>query len=72
MLDAATSAINGLHLCEAAIHKQLGSRDVAAVVGMREGASLLKNIYYESAYKLHILDEILRYTQVRLEKVHLP
>ena len=27
------SAINGLHLCEAAIHEQFRSRDVAAVVG---------------------------------------
>src|ERR671935_1041962 len=27
------SAMNGLHLCEAAIHKQFRSRDVAAVVG---------------------------------------
>ena len=27
------SAIAGLHLCEAAIHKQFRSRDVAAVVG---------------------------------------
>jgi hypothetical protein len=25
--------MNGLHLCETAIHKQLRSRDVAAVVG---------------------------------------
>jgi hypothetical protein len=29
----AVSAINRLHLCEAAIHKQFRSRDVAAVVG---------------------------------------
>src|SRR5712691_3661993 len=29
----AVSAVNGLHLCEAAIHKQFRSRDVAAVVG---------------------------------------
>src|SRR5438876_11291944 len=29
----AVSALNGLHLCEAAIHKQFRSRDVAAVVG---------------------------------------
>ena len=28
-----TCAINGLHLCDAAIHKQFRSRDVAAVVG---------------------------------------
>src|SRR5713101_4576045 len=29
----AVSALNGLHLCEAAIHKQFRARDVAAVVG---------------------------------------
>src|SRR6266849_5963929 len=29
----AVSALNGLHLCEAAIHKQFRSRDVAAVIG---------------------------------------
>jgi hypothetical protein len=28
-----SSALNGLHLCQTAIHKQFRSRDVAAVVG---------------------------------------
>lgn len=32
----------------------------------------IKNIYYEKSYKLHTLDEILRNTQVRLERVELP
>ena len=32
----------------------------------------IKNIFYEKAYKLQTLDEILRYTEVRLEKVDLP
>jgi hypothetical protein len=31
-----TSAINGLHLREAAIHEQFRSRDVAAVVGCQK------------------------------------
>ena len=33
LVDAVLSAINGLHLCETAIHKQFCSRDVAAVAG---------------------------------------
>src|SRR5256885_6699659 len=32
LLMPCPSALNGLHLCEAAIHKQFRSRDVAAVV----------------------------------------
>ena len=32
----------------------------------------IKNIYYEKPYKLASLDEILRYTDVRLEQVELP
>ena len=32
-LRAVPSAMNDLHLCDAAIHKQFRSRDVAAVVG---------------------------------------
>lgn len=32
----------------------------------------IKNIYYEIPYKLHTLEEILRTTQVQLEKVELP
>src|SRR5262249_54824242 len=31
--DAVPWAVHGLHLCEAAVHKQFRSRDVAAVVG---------------------------------------
>src|SRR5437667_8216317 len=31
-----TPPCNGLHLCEAAIHKQFRSRDVAAVVGCKK------------------------------------
>ena len=31
----------------------------------------IKNIYYEVPYKLHTLDEILRHTQVHLEKVEM-
>jgi hypothetical protein len=34
------SAINALHLCDAAIHKQFRSRDVAAVVGCEKHYSL--------------------------------
>ena len=33
-------AINGLHFCHAAIHKQFGSRDVAAVVGCEKHCRL--------------------------------
>ncbi|MGH7831250.1 MAG: deoxycytidylate deaminase, partial [Candidatus Binatia bacterium] len=32
----------------------------------------IKNICYEVPYKLHTLDEILRHTEVRLEKIDLP
>lgn len=32
----------------------------------------IKNVYYEIPYKLHTLEEILRATQVQLEKVELP
>jgi dCMP deaminase len=32
----------------------------------------IKNVYYESPYKLHTLEEILRFTQVHLERVELP
>ena len=32
----------------------------------------IRNIYYERPYKLHTLEEILRLTQVHLEKVELP
>ena len=32
----------------------------------------IKDIYYESPYKLQTLEEILRYTHVRMEKVDLP
>jgi len=32
----------------------------------------IKSIYYEKPYKLHTLDELLRYTHVELEKVELP
>lgn len=32
----------------------------------------IKSIYYEKPYKLHTLDELLRYTHVQLEKVDLP
>ena len=32
----------------------------------------IKSIYYEKPYKLHTLDELLRYTHVELEKVDLP
>jgi dCMP deaminase len=32
----------------------------------------IKNIYYEIPYKVHTLDELLRHTQVHLEKVDLP
>ena len=32
----------------------------------------IKNIYYEVPYKLHTLEEILRYTHVQLTKVDLP
>jgi len=32
----------------------------------------LKEIYYEKPYKLHTLEELLRYTQVHLHKVELP
>jgi len=32
----------------------------------------IKNVYYEKPYKLATLDEILRYTDVRLEQVDLP
>jgi dCMP deaminase len=32
----------------------------------------IKQIYYESPYKLHTLEEILRATQVRLEQISLP
>jgi len=32
----------------------------------------IKNIYYEKAYKLHTLEELLRYTQVNLHAVELP
>ena len=32
----------------------------------------IKSIYYEKPYKLHTLDELLRYTHVGLEKVELP
>jgi deoxycytidylate deaminase len=32
----------------------------------------IKDIYYEKPYKLHTLDELLRYTQVQLHKVDLP
>ena len=32
----------------------------------------IKNIYYEKPYKLATLDEILRYTEVRLEQVDVP
>ena len=32
----------------------------------------IRNIYYERPYKLHTLEEILRLTQVHLEKVDLP
>jgi dCMP deaminase len=32
----------------------------------------IKSIYYEAAYKLHTLEEILRHTQVQLEKVEFP
>ena len=32
----------------------------------------IKNIYYEKPYKLYTLDELLRYTQVHLEKVGVP
>jgi dCMP deaminase len=32
----------------------------------------IKEIYYEKPYKLHTLDELLRYTQVHLYKVELP
>lgn len=32
----------------------------------------IKNIYYEAPYKLHTLEEILRYTHVQLTKVDLP
>jgi len=31
----------------------------------------IKNIYYEVPYKVHTLDEILRHTQVHLEKVEM-
>ena len=31
----------------------------------------IKNIYYESPYKLHTLDELLRYTQVHLHTVEI-
>ncbi|MBI4529766.1 MAG: dCMP deaminase family protein [Deltaproteobacteria bacterium] len=32
----------------------------------------IKNIYYESPYKLHTLEEILAHTHVNMEKVDLP
>ena len=32
----------------------------------------IKNIFYEKPYKLHTLDELLRYTQVNLHRVDLP
>jgi len=32
----------------------------------------IKNVYYEKPYKLATLDEILRYTDVRLEQVDVP
>ena len=32
----------------------------------------IKTIFYEKPYKLQTLDELLRYTEVRLEKVDLP
>ena len=32
----------------------------------------IKSVYYESPYKLHTLEEILRLTHVQLEKVDLP
>ena len=32
----------------------------------------IKNVYYESPYKLHTLEEILRHTHVHLERVELP
>jgi dCMP deaminase len=32
----------------------------------------IKNVYYEKPYKLTTLDEILRYTDVRLEQVDVP
>ncbi|HWP58851.1 MAG TPA: dCMP deaminase family protein [Candidatus Acidoferrales bacterium] len=31
----------------------------------------IKEIFYERAYKLHTLDDLLRHTQVRLEKIEL-
>jgi dCMP deaminase len=32
----------------------------------------IKNVYYESPYKLHTLEEILHHTQVHLERVEFP
>lgn len=32
----------------------------------------IRNVYYETAYKIHTLEEILRTTQVHMEKVTLP
>ncbi len=32
----------------------------------------IRNVYYEKPYKLHTLEEILRATQVHMEKVQLP
>ena len=32
----------------------------------------IKNVYYESPYKVHTLEEILRNTRVHMEKVQLP
>jgi deoxycytidylate deaminase len=32
----------------------------------------IKSVYYESPYKLHTVEEILRYTQVQLQRVELP
>jgi deoxycytidylate deaminase len=32
----------------------------------------IKEIFYEKAYKLHTLDELLRYTQVHLHAVEIP
>ena len=40
------SAINGLHLCEAAIHKQFRACDVAAVVGCEKHHGLRDLIGY--------------------------